>query len=158
MIKPDFSDVPDSRRRIMKAIKSKDTKPEIMLRKALWHKGYRYRKNYKSLSGSPDIVLTKYKIVVFVDSEFFHGKDYEKLIERLKQGKRFEYWKSKIDANIERDAENEANLRGAGYRILRFWSEDVKNDLDGSVKAIEDCIWDAKLQDVQEIVTEFDGE
>ncbi len=158
MPKPDFSDVPAPRRRIMKSIKSKDTKPEILLRKALWHKGYRYRKNYKALAGSPDMALTKYKIAVFVDSEFFHGKDYEKLVERLKRGKRPEYWLSKIDANIKRDAENEANLHGAGYRVLRFWGEDVVKDTEGCVKAIEDLIWDCKLQDMQDAVTDFGKE
>lgn len=155
MPKPDFSDVPASRRRIMKSIKSKDTKPEILLRKALWHKGYRYRKNYKVLAGSPDIALTKYRIAVFIDSEFFHGKDYAKLVERLRQGKRPEYWLSKIDANIKRDAENEANLRGAGYHVLRFWSEEVLKDTDGCVKAISDLIWDIKLQDMPDAITDY---
>ena len=61
----------------MRKIHSKDTSIELLLRKALWHKGYRYRKNYKALPGSPDIVLTKYKIAIFCDSEFFHGKDWE---------------------------------------------------------------------------------
>ena len=66
---------PKQRHKAMKNIKSKDTSIEIRLRKALWHKGYRYRKNYKDLPGKPDIVLTKYKIAIFCDSEFFHGKD-----------------------------------------------------------------------------------
>lgn len=59
----------------MRKVHSKDTSIKLLLRKALWHKGYRYRKNYKALPGSPDIVLTKYKIAIFCDSEFFHGKD-----------------------------------------------------------------------------------
>ena len=63
----------------MRSIHSKDTSIELQLRKALWHKGYRYRKNYKALPGAPDIVLTKYKIAIFCDSEFFHGKDWEVL-------------------------------------------------------------------------------
>ena len=63
----------DQRRKNMKHIKSKDTKIEVILRKALWKKGYRYRKNYNKLLGKPDIVLPKYKIVIFCDSEFFHG-------------------------------------------------------------------------------------
>ena len=62
-----FDDVPSARRKIMKSIKSRDTKPEVLLRKALWQEGYRYRKNYKALKGTPDIVLTKYHIVIFVD-------------------------------------------------------------------------------------------
>ena len=71
----------------MRKIHSKDTSIELLLRKALWHKGYRYRKNYKVLPGSPDIVLTKYKIAIFCDSEFFHGKDWEILRLRLEKGK-----------------------------------------------------------------------
>ena len=69
----------------MRKIHSKDTSIELLLRKALWHKGYRYRKNYKALPGSPDIVLTKYKIAIFCDSEFFHGKDWEILKLRLEK-------------------------------------------------------------------------
>ena len=76
----------------MSKIHSKDTSIELLLRKALWHKGYRYRKNYKVLPGSPDIVLTKYKIAIFCDSEFFHGKDWDSLKTRLEKGKNPEFW------------------------------------------------------------------
>lgn len=76
----------------MSKIHSSNTSIEIRLRKALWKKGYRYRINYKSLPGSPDIVLIKYKIAIFCDSEFFHGKDWETLQNRLKKGKNPEYW------------------------------------------------------------------
>ena len=74
--------------RICRHIKSKDTKIELALRKALWNKGYRYRKNYRLLPGKPDIVLTKYKIAIFCDSEFFHGKDWEILKPRLQKDKK----------------------------------------------------------------------
>ena len=77
----------EQRHRNMSNIKNKDTSIEIKLRKALWEKGYRYRKNYNKLPGKPDIVLTKYKIVIFCDSEFFHGNDWEKLKLQLKKGK-----------------------------------------------------------------------
>ena len=77
----------EQRHRNMSNIKNKDTSIEIKLRKALWEKGYRYRKNYNKLPGRPDIVLTKYKIAIFCDSEFFHGKDWEKLKLQLKKGK-----------------------------------------------------------------------
>ena len=70
----------------MKRIKSQNTSIELKLRKALWHKGYRYRKNFNQLPGKPDIVLTKYKIAIFCDSEFFHGKDWDKLKVRLEKG------------------------------------------------------------------------
>ena len=83
----------------MRKIKSTDTSIEVLLRKALWHKGYRYRKNYKALPGTPDIVLTKQKIAIFCDSEFFHGKDWEVLKLRLEKGKNPDYWVKKIERN-----------------------------------------------------------
>lgn len=89
----------------MQKIKSKDTKIEIMLRKALWNRGYRYRKNYTKLPGKPDIVLTQYKIVIFCDGEFFHGKDWAVLKPRLEKGNNGEFWISKISRNMKRDNE-----------------------------------------------------
>ena len=94
----------------MRKIHSKDTSIELLLRKALWHKGYRYRKNYKALPGSPDIVLTKYKIAIFCDSEFFHGKDWEILKLRLENGKNPDFWIKKIERNRNRDYENDKKL------------------------------------------------
>lgn len=91
-------------------IRSKDTSIEVQLRKALWHKGYRYRKNHKDLPGSPDSVLTKYKIAIFCDSEFFHGKDWDVLKLRLEKGKNPDYWIKKIEQNRTRDWENDKNL------------------------------------------------
>ena len=84
----------------MSKIHSKDTSIELLLRKALWQKGYRYRKNYKSLPGSPDIVLTKYKIAIFCDSEFFHGKDWEYLKLRLEKGHNPDYWIKKLSVIV----------------------------------------------------------
>lgn len=94
----------------MSKIHSKDTSIELLLRKALWHKGYRYRKNYKNLPGSPDIVLTKFKIAIFCDGEFFHGKDWENLKSRLEKGKNPDYWIKKIERNRTRDWENDKTL------------------------------------------------
>ena len=91
----------------MSRIRSQDTSIELRLRKALWEKGYRYRKNYKALPGSPDIALTKYKIAIFCDSEFFHGKDWDVLKPRLEKGKNPEYWLKKIERNRSRDWETE---------------------------------------------------
>lgn len=86
------SNVSVERSENMRRIRSKNTKIEIALRKALWHKGYRYRKNYEALPGKPDIVLTKQKIAIFCDSEFFHGKDWEILKPQLEHGKNGEFW------------------------------------------------------------------
>lgn len=86
---------PAQRHKNMQNIKGKDTSIEIKLRKALWAKGYRYRKNYKELPGKPDIVLTKQRIAIFCDSEFFHGKDWEILKPRLEKSKNSEYWQKR---------------------------------------------------------------
>lgn len=86
----------EQRKKNMQHIKSKDTKIEVLLRRELWRRGYRYRKNYSGLPGKPDIVLTKYKIAIFCDSEFFHGKDWEVLKPRLEKGNNSDYWLKKF--------------------------------------------------------------
>lgn len=129
----------------MSKIHSTDTSIEIQLRKALWHKGYRYRKNYKDLPGSPDIVLTKYKIAIFCDSEFFHGKDWEVLKLRLKNGKNPDYWIKKIERNRNRDIETDKKLLFLGWTVIHFWGKDIKTHTDECVKAIEEVIWDEQF-------------
>ena len=128
----------------MRKIHSKDTSIEIQLRKALWHKGYRYRKNYKALPGSPDIVLTKYKIAIFCDSEFFHGKDWEILKLRLEKGKNPDYWIKKIEHNRSRDFETDKKLLFLGYTVIHFWGQDIKKHTDECIQAIEEAIWNNK--------------
>ena len=100
---------PEQRRKNMQHIRSQNTKIEVILRKALWKKEYRYRKNYKDLPGKPDIVLAKYKIAIFCDSEFFHGKDWEVLKPTLERGNNSSFWVSKISRNRERDDEINTN-------------------------------------------------
>ena len=126
---------PEQRRKNMRAIKSKDTKAELLLRKALWHKGYRYYKNYKSLPGKPDIVFIKSKIAVFVDGEFWHGYDWDQNRKKIQTNK--EFWISKIERNIERDREINFELKKLGWVVLRFWSKDVEKNLDVCIKKIE---------------------
>lgn len=129
----------------MSRIRGKDTSIEVTLRKALWHKGYRYRKNVKNLPGRPDIALTKYKIAIFCDSEFFHGKDWNSLKAKLEKGKNPEYWIPKIQRNMERDREKDADLRGAGWTVLHFWGKDIAKDVDSCVAVIEEMIFDMKF-------------
>ena len=136
---------PEQRKKNMQHIRSKDTAIELKLRKALWEKGYRYRKNYKDLPGKPDIVLTKYKIVIFCDGEFFHGKDWELLREKLKTSNNGEFWIKKISRNIEHDDEVDKELTYMGYTVLRFWGKDIKQHIDDCVQAIEEAIFDIKL-------------
>ena len=129
----------------MRKIHSKDTSIELLLRKALWHKGYHYRKNYKALPGSPDIVLTKYKIAIFCDSEFFHGKDWEILKLRLEKGKNPDFWIKKIERNRNRDFENDKKLLYLGYTVLHFWGKDITKHTDECLQTIEETIWDIKF-------------
>lgn len=133
---------PAQRRKNMRHIKSKDTDIEVMLRRELWNRGYRYRKNDKSLPGTLDIVLGKYKIVVFCDGEFFHGKDWEVLRPRLMKSNNSEYWISKISRNITHDNEVNKALLFKGWTVIRFWGNDIKRDVDGCIKVIEETIMD----------------
>ncbi len=133
----------EQRHKNMSRIKGKDTAIEIKLRKALWHKGYRYRKNYKELPGSPDIAITKYQIAIFCDGEFFHGKDWEELRVRLESSNNSQFWINKIARNIDRDDEVDKRLNALGWTVLRFWGEDIKKHLDECVQVVEETIFDS---------------
>lgn len=140
---------PEVRSKIMSKIHGKDTKPEVLLRKGLWHRGYRYRKNFRKLPGSPDIVMTKYRLCIFVDSEFFHGKGfyggleskkYESLEEQLKHSNHPDYWLPKIKRNMERDQEVDAELTESGWHIIHFWSRDVMKHTDDCIRTVEETL------------------
>lgn len=130
----------------MSHIKSRNTSIEVKLRKALWNKGYRYRKNYSKVPGKPDIAITKYKIAIFCDSEFFHGKDWEVLKPRLQKGDNAEYWIPKIQRNRERDDEVNKELLFLGWTVIRFWGKDIMKNVDECVLVVEEAIWDQRLQ------------
>jgi DNA mismatch endonuclease Vsr len=136
----------EQRHKNMSHIKSKDTSIEVKLRKALWCRGYRYRKNYNELPGKPDIAITKYKIAIFCDSEFFHGKDWEVLKPRLQKGDNAEYWLPKIQRNRERDDEVNKKLLFLGWTVIRFWGNDIMKNVDECVKVVEETIWEENLQ------------
>lgn len=138
---------PEQRRKNMQHIRAKDTKIEIILRKALWNRGYRYRKNYKDLPGKPDIVLLKYKIAIFCDGEFFHGKNWEILRPHLEQSNNGEFWIKKISRNIERDDEINKQLLFLGWTVIRFWGDEIKKNTDGCIKVIEEVIFDLAIDD-----------
>ena len=129
----------------MKYIHSKDTRIEVTLRKALWAKGYRYRKNYRKLPGSPDICILKYKIAIFCDGEFFHGKDWSLLRPNLLKGNNGEFWVDKIEKNIKRDDETDKKLLYLGWTVLHFWGQEILKNTDECVKVIEELIFDMKL-------------
>lgn len=133
---------PSQRKKNMRNIKSKDTSIEMRLRREMWRRGYRYRKNDKSLPGTPDITMNKYKIAIFCDGEFFHGKDWEVLRPKLMKSNNSDYWISKISNNIERDDQVNKALLCKGWTVIRFWGNDIKKDIDGCMKVIEETIMD----------------
>lgn len=147
----------EQRRKNMRHIKSKDTSIEVKLRKELWNRGYRYRKNVSNLPGKPDIVLTKYKIAIFCDSEFFHGKDWEVLKPRLEKSNNADYWVKKISRNMERDNEINKKLLFMGWTVIRFWGKDILKNIDDCISVIEDVIWEQKMnQDVYETIDKIE--
>lgn len=118
----------------MKAVKSKGTSIEIKLGKALWAEGVRYRKNNKTVLGKPDFTIKKYKIAIFCDSEFWHGKDWEVRKNDIKSNK--EFWFKKIERNIARDIEVTATLQNDGWIVLRFWGQEINKELSTCVKKV----------------------
>lgn len=108
----------------MAAIKGKDTKPEMIVRRYLFSKGLRFRVQVRKLPGNPDIVLPKYKTVIFVNGCFWHGHEGCKYFRLPKSN--VEFWKEKIERNVARDIRNEAELRTLGWRVIRIWECDVK--------------------------------
>lgn len=143
---------PEQRKKCMKKVKFENTRPEVFLRRLLWQEGLRYRKNYKDLPGKPDIAITKYKIAIFVDGEFWHGKDYDggdypgrkynSLREQIEHGNNSNFWKQKIERNMRRDLEIEAELNGLGWKVIRFWSKDVMAHPEECLDVIEETIFE----------------
>lgn len=122
----------------MAMIKSKNTKPEILLRKELWRRGLRYRKNCKQIYGKPDLVFLRKQIAIFIDGEFWHGYNFEEIKNRLKSNK--EFWLEKIERNMERDFEITQFLVEQGWAVLRFWDFEIKNDLSRCADKIEHTV------------------
>lgn len=142
---------PEQRRKNIQNIQSKDTRIEVVLRTALWHKGIRYRKNYSKIPRNPDIAITKYRIAVFCDGEFFHGKGWEVLKPRLENSNNREFWIDKISRNIKRDDDINKQLMFLGWTVIRFWGKDIIKNTDNCVKVIEETIFDIKVRNANEI-------
>ena len=119
---------PEQRTKNMKAIRSKNTKMELLLAKSLWAKGVRYRKNDRSVYGNPDLTIKKHKIAIFVDSEYFHGKDWDTDKYRIKSNR--EFWWNKIEANQKRDQTVNSFLVDKEWKVLRFWSREIRLNLN----------------------------
>jgi DNA mismatch endonuclease (patch repair protein) len=122
----------------MSCVRSSETPIETKLRKALWNKGYRYRKNYKELKGKPDIVFTKSKVAVFCDGEFWHGFDWENNKKKFKSNK--DYWIAKIERNMERDRNIDKHLRNLGWKVLRFWGKEIEKNVDECLRKVEKAV------------------
>lgn len=133
----------EQRSKNMQAVKSSGSKEELALTKALWSLGYRYRKNNKTVFGKPDITFKSQKIAIFIDSEFFHGKDFET---KKKPATNAEFWDKKIRRNIERDKEVNEFLLQSGWLVLRFWSTEVRKNLEHVVDIIRKTVDSAKNQ------------
>ena len=132
------------RKRTMSRIKSSDTSIEVSLRKELWHAGVRFRKNYTKLPGAPDIALTQHRIAIFCDGEYWHGKDWEKKKHRIKSNRK--YWIRKIERNIDRDNEVNRILFGSGWTVIRFWGNEIRNNVEGCVEEVKDVIFQHELE------------
>jgi DNA mismatch endonuclease (patch repair protein) len=120
--------------------RKRDTRCELKLRQALWARGMRYRVDVCELRGRPDIVLTKHKIVVFCDGDFWHGRNLVERLKRLEGGHNAAYWVAKIQRNVERDRRNDAELRAAGWVVLRFWERDILKDPGAAVQTVLEAV------------------
>lgn len=128
----------EQRSKLMSAIRSTNTKDEVRLAKALWALGYRYRRNNKTVFGRPDFTFKKIKLAIFVDGEFFHGKNWD--IDRNRIKTNSEFWIKKIERNMQRDIEVNTYLESQNWKILRFWSNDIKKNLDSCILEIQNAI------------------
>lgn len=122
----------------MQAIRNKDSEIELLLRKELWRRGLRYRKNVKSVLGHPDIAFIGKRVAVFCDSEFWHGYDWTNRKNDIHT--RREFWIPKIERNIQRDIEVTEELQNEGWIVLRFWGKDIKKNVSECADIIEKTI------------------
>ena len=122
----------------MQAIRSKNTKIELKVGKALWQKGYRYRKNNKLVYGTPDFTFKKYKLAIFCDSVFWHGKNWDVLNRRIKTNR--DFWVKKIEGNMARDKKVNWVLQKNGWVVLRFWEDEIEKNILSVIAQIEVAI------------------
>lgn len=119
----------------MSKIRGKNTKPELLFRKALWKENVRYRVDNKKLPGKPDVSIQKYKLAIFIDGEFWHGYNWDERKNQVKSNQGF--WIPKIERNMQRDREVNRQLNEMGYTVFRFWEKEIKNELN---KCINDVL------------------
>ena len=136
-----YDSTPEIRKRMSK-VRLKNGKAETILVKKIWHKGYRYRRNYKKLPGSPDVSILRYRVAVFVDGEFWHGENWEERKAKLKHNR--EYWIEKIEENMARDKRVDAQLKELGWLPIHFWEKQVLKNTDECVNTILELINNTK--------------
>ena len=139
---------PDVTSRMMAAVKSKNSKAELLLRRALFNRGRRYRIHYPRLTGKPDIVFPRAKLAVFVDGDFWHGNAWRlrgmpSFEEQFRFKSNPEFWEKKIRGNIERDREVTLALATSGWRVLRLWESEVLSDVAACVARVEEKLREA---------------
>ena len=134
----------EQRRKNMQAVKSTGSKIETSLAKELWSLGYRYRKNDKTIFGKPDLSMKRYKLAIFVDSEFWHGKEWAKRKKDHKSNQ--DFWLKKIERNIDRDKEVNEYLLKTGWKVLRFWGKDITKNLRNCTDKVISAINESKRQ------------
>lgn len=132
----------EQRSQHMSKIRGKNTKPELAFRKALHAKGVRYRTFSKKIPGKPDLSSAKKKFAIFIDGEFWHGYNWDVQKDKIKSNR--EYWLPKIERNMQRDRQVNAQLQELGIKTFRFWSKDIKKDLDGCVQQVLDYLSEKK--------------
>lgn len=128
----------EQRSKNMKAIKNKNTKIELLLRKEMWARGFRYRKNVRKVTGKPDLAFIGKKVAVFCDSEFWHGYDWENQKDNIKTNR--EFWIRKIERNIARDKEVTETLEADGWIVLRFWGKDISKNVGACADVIVNAL------------------
>lgn len=144
---PQFGDREPSSESASKAMqgnRSRDTKPEILLRKTLWHRGYRYRVHHDGLPGNPDIVFVGDRVAVFCDGDFWHGRNWDERRRKLEQGSNADYWVPKIQANRDRDARHTAELKNEGWKVIRIWEGKIKDDPESAADRVEVALRDRR--------------
>lgn len=140
---------PEQRRRCMQANRSRDTKPEQMLAHELWRRGFRYRKNVRGVPGSPDICFKSKKVAVFVDGDFWHGKNWEVQKQRIKSNR--DFWYAKIERNQARDRRVNQRLATMGWRVLRFWETEVRKHLSCCADQVEEVLREEQLNHLHRV-------
>lgn len=137
---------PEQRHKCMARIRSKNTKPEIMVRKYLFARGFRYRKNVRRLPGTPDIVLRKYRTVIFVNGCFWHGHEGCRYSHLPKSN--VEFWRNKIERNKKRDLRERVELRRMGWHVIQVWECQLNpKEREMTLRSIEQALYEIYLQD-----------